>query len=154
MSDRDRIDDMLMKGIDKVESKLDKIVDKIDALEISAAKDKAEHKTHENVSELMSSSLHNHIKRDDEVQEQIDDKLQVLSETLHDNTESLKEHMRRTDQNENMITKLADLHEANQHRILQLEEPRLVFSTLKKWLIGAAAIAAAGITIIKFFNLI
>ena len=58
----------------------------------------------------------------------------------------LAEHIRRTDI-------LEDLHRDNEQRIIKLEEPAKVMSTLKKWVIGAGAVAAAVAAISKFIGL-
>lgn len=58
----------------------------------------------------------------------------------------LAEHMRRTDI-------LEDLHRDNENRIQILEEPKKVFSILKKWFIGLGAIAGAMAGIAKLLGL-
>lgn len=55
--------------------------------------------------------------------------------------EQLAEHIRRTEL-------LEELHKQNEERISRLEEPSKAKKLLKKWLIGAGAIAGAIVSII------
>ena len=54
--------------------------------------------------------------------------------------------MRRTDI-------LEDLHRDNEKRIDKLEEPRIVLTTLRKWIIGLGGVAGAAIAIAKLFGM-
>lgn len=70
-------------------------------------------------------------------------KIEATNETQ--NTQ-LEEHMRRTDI-------LEDLHRDNEKRIVKLEEPRKTWGVIKKWLLGAGAVAGALLAISKFLGL-
>jgi len=71
-------------------------------------------------------------------------KIEVLDEAQN---RHLEEHIRRTNI-------LEDLHKESIVRIEKLEEPRKVFSTMKKWLIGIGAIAGAVFAIVRLLGLI
>lgn len=81
------------------------------------------------------------------------DRLTVLEAQGQIQNQQLSEHIRRTEI-------LEDLHGINSTRIdghdvkiAELEKPRMVLSTVKKWLIGVAGIAGAILTISKFMGL-
>ena len=160
MSDRDRIDDMLIRGIDKVEEKLDKISDKIESLEKSTNTATIEHIAHEKISENLSKELKVHIVKDEEYQRDLNKNLAKLNGILHTNTESLIEHIAGVNTLKQLhldnVTKIKNTNaiiEENKERIDKLEKPGIALSQLKKWLIGAGAIAAAIAAIAKFTGL-
>ena len=59
----------------------------------------------------------------------------------------LAEHMRRTDL-------LEDLHKDNEVRIVKLEEPKMVWSTLKRWTITVGAVIGAVVAILELIKII
>lgn len=128
---RNRLDDLIIKGIDKVETKVDNLGSKVDSI---------------------NNSLVKHMSADDIIQKNIDSQLQKINSILEINTESLQEHMRRTAQNETMIQSLSVLHESNDNRLNKLEEPSKVFKVVKRWFIGIGAIAGAVAGILKFLK--
>lgn len=67
--------------------------------------------------------------------------------------QQLADHMRRTEILEDLHVSNEGKIGVNSTRIEKLEEPAKVMSVLKKWLIGAGAIAAAIVGISKFFGL-
>ena len=72
-------------------------------------------------------------------------KIEVLDEFQN---KQLEEHIRRTDL-------LEGLYKVTEERISKLEEPKVVMSTLKKWLVGAGSVAgalAAILGLIKFLG--
>jgi hypothetical protein len=67
-------------------------------------------------------------------------------------TQQLAEHMRRTEILEDLHGINATKIDNHENRIDELEKPRVVISTLKKWIIGFGAVAAAALAIVKFFG--
>lgn len=136
MSDRDRIDDLLIRGIDKVEEKIDKLDAKIDH-------------THD--------SLVLHTASDDVIQKSIDQHLDRMTKILDNNTESLKEHIAGVNtlkqlhlDNVSKINKQETKQEKIENRIEKLEEPKKALTLIGKWIIG---ISAVGVAIAKFIGL-
>jgi hypothetical protein len=70
-------------------------------------------------------------------------RIEVLDE---EQNKQLAEHIRRTDLLEGLYKQTAE-------RVSKLEEPAVVRSTLKKWLIGVGAVAGAIASIAKFTGL-
>ena len=128
---KDQVNDMIIRGLDKVEEKVDHLNDKIDGINIG---------------------LSRHLAEDDVVQKNIDNQLNRMNTTLEVNTQSLQEHMLRTSQNEEMIKRLADLHEVNDSRIEKLEVPHIMFSSWKSWFVAIGTIAGAIAGILKLFK--
>lgn len=124
--ERNRIDDMLIRGIDKVEQKLDKLDNKI------------EH-TH--------SELVKHLAEDEVTQRTLSETLIKMNSILDRNTESLIEHIEG-------VRTLKQLHldnvtriEQTNSRLSRLEEPVKVRQTIKNWIITGAKVAGAIVTI-------
>lgn len=67
--------------------------------------------------------------------------------------EDLKYHIKRTDVLEDLHMSNEGKIGANSERISELEEPKKVLSLIKKWIIGAGAIAGALFAIAKFTGL-
>lgn len=64
--------------------------------------------------------------------------------------QQLGEHMRRTEILEDLHGINASRIDGHDEKIAELEKPRMVFSTLKKWILGAGALAGALVAIAKF----
>lgn len=67
--------------------------------------------------------------------------------------QQLADHMRRTEILEDLHGVNVDRIDDHDVKIAELEKPKVVFSALKKWIIGAGGIAAAAIAISKLFGL-
>jgi len=80
-------------------------------------------------------------------------RLSILESQGQVQNAQLAEHMKRTGLLEDLHGMNADQIKTNSGKITELERPRMVLSTLKKWLIGVALIAGALTTIYKFINL-
>ena len=84
----------------------------------------------------------------------------VKIETLQDiHNDQLKEHMRRTEIAEKRIDDIGDklkecdeLHNTVEGRLKTLEEPKIVKKYIKKFILGAGAIAGSLVAIAKFFE--
>lgn len=68
---------------------------------------------------------------------------------VSDNKKGLDAHMEQTKLLKQLVEDNKEDHDA---RLKILEEPLVVFGGLKKYLIGAASIAAATLAILKLFN--
>lgn len=83
--DSSRIDDLIMKGIDKVEEKVDKVGSKVETVESDLKDLNSQFRTHE---EMFKKHL--------ETDEKMYQEFAKMNNTLRDNTESLIEHMAQT----------------------------------------------------------
>lgn len=85
MSDQNRIDDLIIKGIDRVEDKVEKIQDKVSSINGEVKDLNSKFGQHE---ELFRAHL--------ETDQKMYEEFAVMNKTLIENTQSLKEHMKRT----------------------------------------------------------
>jgi len=76
--------------------------------------------------------------------------LEVQSQTQN---QQLKEHISGVNTLKDLHKQNADRINNNEVKIVELEKPRVVFKTLKKWIIGAGAIAGSTIAIAKLLGL-
>ncbi len=81
------------------------------------------------------------------------ERLSILEAQGQVQNQQLAEHMKRTEILENLHGINSSRIDKNVKKIEELEKPKIVFSTLKKWLIGCAGIAGAILTISKFMGL-
>lgn len=77
-------------------------------------------------------------------------KLESQSEVQN---QQLAEHIRRTEILEGLHDVNATRLDVHDEKIAELEKPAMVVSTLKKWIVGAAVVAGAITTILKFMGL-
>ena len=77
-------------------------------------------------------------------------KIEALDEVQN---QQLAEHMRRTEVLENLHMSNEGKIGANTGRIEKLEEPGKALSLVKKWFLGAGAVAGAAVAIAKFMGL-
>lgn len=85
MSDNTRIDDLIIKGIDRVEDKVEKVQDKVGSIDGEVRSLNTKFGQHE---EMFKAHL--------ETDQRMYEEFARMNSTLQENTESLKEHMRRT----------------------------------------------------------
>lgn len=79
--------------------------------------------------------------------------LEAHKDRLDSIDHNLALHMKRTEQNEEMVKKLTDLHTDNQKRIENLEEPRKARKYLKEALFEIGKVAGVILTLATFLKL-
>jgi hypothetical protein len=82
-----------------------------------------------------------------------DDRLSKLEAQGEVQNQQLAEHMRRTEVLEDLHMSNEGKIGANSERITKLEEPRKALSLMKRWFLGAGAVAGAAVAIAKFMGL-
>lgn len=123
--DKSRIDDLIIKGIDRVHDKMDKVDDKVNHLSEKTAN--IETDVHELSSQFES---HEHMFKEHlETDKKMYEEFAKMNDILRDNTESLKEHMRRTSLAEQAILKI-------DQRLSPIEQERLKKEAVREYLIG------------------
>lgn len=99
MSDRKRIDDLLTQGIDRVESKVGKLEDKVENLTVNIQRIQS-------TVQSQSNTLNDHIAVVAAKEARIAQELTRSNDILRENTDSLKEHIRRTELLENKLSSI------------------------------------------------
>ena len=117
------------------------IINKLDAL-LSKQIEHAE-KTHTQMSGI-DKKLDLHIQKTEY-------ELEAINRLDHEQNEQLRLHI----EGVQTLKSLYDNHrEESQARLSSLENPRIAFALIKKWILGLGALAAAGLAILKFFEYI
>jgi L-lactate utilization protein LutB len=130
MSD-DRVDEILIRGLDKVDRKCDDIKDNVNSLNTKFATHEEQFRKHLETDERMYQELHR------------------MNDILQSNTESLKEHMHRTElvedtqsvQNQALLKIDSRLQVFEQERIKKEAVKEYMKESAKKW---AMKISIAG----------
>jgi chromosome segregation ATPase len=98
MSDnRSRIDNLIIKGIDKVEEKVGKVEEKVNDVELDLKELNSKFANHEEF-------FQRHLEADEKMYQEF----AKMNDILRENTDSLKEHMRRTSLLEDSLLKMND----------------------------------------------
>ena len=124
-------------------SKLDEAIEKVDAkcdrIDTTLA--------------VMATRFDEHLKQDEKMYEEF----KVMVQILRENTDSLKEHVMRTNTLQNMVISLQDMTRNMNARLEPLEQERLKREAVNEFLKGKAAkwsklaAAAAGIITVVYY---
>lgn len=132
MSD-DRVDDILIRGLDKVDRKCDEIKDDVDDLTRHFEKHEAAFERHQETDEKMYQELHR------------------MNNILQENTESLREHMHRTENVENTqsvqneaLMKIDDRLQVIEEKDMKKEAVKeFIAGSVKKWAVRLGLVSTA-----------
>ena len=82
------------------------------------------------------------------------EKLAELESSSQVQNQQLADHMRRTELLEDLHGINSGRIDDNENKIIELEKPKIVLSTIKKWIIGLGGIAGAILLIAKVSGLL
>ena len=138
MSDDNRIDDLIIKGIDRVEDKVEKVKDQVTNVSSELTSLNAKFGTHE---ELFKAHL--------ETDQKMYEEFSKMNTVLGENTQSLKEHMMQTNLVREATESVKNALVKIDGRLTPIEEERLKKAAVKDyikerwkmWLICLGAVA-------------